>query len=190
MKTITNLISFCFIALILSSCATRAAYVSRSERTSFSSSGVSLAPTTSKSTSKTASSNNALLNISNTVSKSGFLVGIYFTDIDLTDKIEVQPEVDLLLVKDLNEIQAPILLKYNVADKFSVLTGPNFGFLLDAPTGFKSFNFAVDFGAAYDIAEKININARYDLGLTNMLENAGGASSKLSAFQLGVGYKF
>ncbi|MDO5980443.1 outer membrane beta-barrel protein [Flavivirga spongiicola] len=191
MKNFTNLISFCFAVLLLTSCATRAAYLSRSERFSSSSSGISLAPNTSKSssTSKASAANSAALNISNTTSRSGFLIGIYFTGIELGEKFELQPEVDFLVVKDLNEIQAPVLVKYNVAEEFSVLAGPNLGFLVDAPTGIKSFNFGLDFGAAYDIAEKININARYGLGLADLSENAGG-SLKLSGFQIGVGYQF
>ena len=39
----------------------------------------------------------------------------------------------------------------------------------------KSLNFSLDFGAAYDFAEKFNVNARYGIGLTNLLENAGGS---------------
>ncbi|WOD43397.1 outer membrane beta-barrel protein [Hwangdonia lutea] len=193
MKNFTNLISFCFITLFLVSCGTRAAYLARQESSSFSSSGISLAPTASKSahTSKAAAAaNSALLRASNTTSTSGFLIGIYFTDLSLSEDFELQPEIDFLLVKDLNEIQAPILVKYNVADAFSLLAGPNLGFLLDAPNGLKSFNFGIDFGAAYDIGEKFNVNARYDLGLTNLLKNPGGNSVKLRGIQVGVGYKF
>lgn len=191
-KTIT-LVTLIFATLLFTSCATRAAYLSRSERSSFSSSGISLAPNASKSASKSgaSASNNALLSNTATTSKSGFLVGIYFTDIELGESFELQPEIDFLLVKDLNEIQAPILVKYNVAKDFSLLAGPNLGFLLDAPNGLKSFNFGVDFGAAYDINDKFNVNARYDLGLTNLLENASGDNSvKLSGIQVGLGYKF
>ncbi len=190
MKNFTNLISFCFLTLFLVSCSTRAAYLAREESSSFSSSGVALAPNTSKSatTSKASASNS--LRASNSNSTSGFLIGIYFTDLTLSEDFEIQPEIDFLLVKNLNEIQAPILVKYNVADAFSLLAGPNLGILLDAPNGWKSFNFGVDFGAAYDIDEKFNVNARYDLGLTNLLKNPGGNSVKLRGIQVGLGYKF
>ncbi|MEC3908002.1 outer membrane beta-barrel protein [Tamlana sp. 2201CG12-4] len=191
MKTFTNLITFCLIVILLGSCAARAAYISRSERFSVSSSpfGESLTPSTSKLLNS--SKESAVNSISNTTTKSGFLLGIYFTDIELGDKFEIQPEVDFLLVKDLNEIQAPILVKYDIVEKLSVLAGPNLGYLLDAPDGFKSFNFGIDLGAAYDITDKINVNTRYGFGLTNLLENTSGdASSKLSGFQIGLGYKF
>lgn len=193
MKNFTNLISFCFAVLLLTSCAARVAYLSRSERVSSSFSGnTSIVESALKSsnTSKSSVANSSLLNTSGTSSISGFLIGIYFTEIELGEKFELQPEVDFLLVKDLNEIQVPVLIKYNVADEFSVLAGPNAGYLLDAPTGLKSFNFGVDFGVAYDVGEKFNINARYGLGLSNLLENAGGSSLKLSGFQVGFGYQF
>lgn len=192
MKNFTNLITLCFVVLMITSCATRAAYLSRSERSSYSSSGSSsLAPSSLKtSASKSSIANSTLLSNSNTSSQSGFLVGIYFTGIQLSETIQLQPEVDFLIVKNLNEIQVPVLLKYNIADEFSLLAGPNFGFLLDAPTGLKSFNYGVDVGGQYNIDEKININARYGLGLVNLLENAGSSSLKLSGFQIGVGYRF
>jgi opacity protein-like surface antigen len=189
MKHLINLISFCLIAIILTSCATRMDYISRSERFSYSSSGSSVVPNTAKSTNSKSASSSSLLNTS-TSSQSGIVFGIYFTDIELTDKFNLQPEIDFLLVKNLNEIQVPVLVKYDLAEKLDVLAGPNLGYLLDAPNGLKSFNFGVDFGAAYDIFDKFNINARYNFGLTNLLENPGGASSKLSGFQIGLGYKF
>ena len=192
MKNFTPLISLCFIVLLLASCASRADYLRRSETYNYSSSGSSsIAPNTlSKSSSKSVNSNSISSSNSNTTSKSGILIGIYFTDIVLGDKFELQPEIDFLIVKDLNEIQAPILVKYNVAEDFSLLTGPNLGFLLDAPNGLKSFNFGVDFGAAYNIDEKFSLNARYNLGLANLLENAGSNSLKLNGLQIGLGYKF
>lgn len=191
MKKVTSLISFCFIGLLLTSCAVRGGYHSGSERYSYSSSYSSFASNVEKTSSSSKSSSNSIIaQNTNTTSKSGFFVGIYFTDISLGDKFELQPEIDFVAIKDLNQIQAPILAKYNLADKMDILAGPNLGFLLDAPTGLKSFNVGVDIGAAYDIAEKININARYGFGLSNLLENPGGSSSKLSGFQIGLGYKF
>lgn len=189
MKKLMIPISFCFAMVLFTSCAARVAYVDRSESVSTSSGFGSIVPSESfKSTSKIEASS-ASLNQSFTGSSSGFLVGIYFTDIELGDKFEVQPEVDFILVKDLNEIQVPVLVKYNIAEAFSVLAGPNVGFLLDAPTGLKSFNYGIDLGAAYDINDKFNVNARYGFGLADLSENSF-SEIKLSGFQIGLGYQF
>ncbi|MEW4924541.1 outer membrane beta-barrel protein [Algibacter sp. 2305UL17-15] len=192
MKNFNTLISFSFTVLLFTSCAIRGGYHNGSESFSYSSngsSGVNVNAEAQKSSNAKSSASNSL-NVSNSTSKSGFFIGIYFTDIELMDKLEIQPEIDFVMIKDFNQIQVPILAKYEVADKINALAGPNIGYLLDAGDGFKSLNFGIDIGAAYDVAEKININARYGFGLTNLLENAGNSSVKLSGFQIGVGYKF
>jgi len=126
-----------------------------------------------------------------TSSETGFYVGVFFTDIPITDELELQPEVNFVGIKDLNQIQAPVLVKYNLAESFNILAGPNFGFLLDSSDGIKSFNLAVDLGVSYDISEDFLIEARYDYGLTNLLENGDSSNSiKLSNFQVGIGYRF
>lgn len=196
MKKSISLVALSFVTLFFTSCAVRTGLYSASETFTSSSGSVAVAPQVSKSASQakvsatSTNSSSSVLNISNTTSKTGFFVGIYFTDIEIADKLELQPEVDLVIVSDFNQIQVPVLAKYNVADKFNVLAGPNISYLLDASDGIKSLNFSLDFGAAYDFAEKFNVNARYGVGLTNILENPGGSKSKLSGFQVGVGYKF
>ncbi|WP_117879779.1 outer membrane beta-barrel protein [Aureibaculum luteum] len=121
----------------------------------------------------------------------GVYVGISFLEISLTDKLEFQPELNFIAIKNFNQIQTPILLKYNIVDKFSAYAGPSFGFLLDRPEGIDSFNVALDFGLSYDITEKFSVETRYDWGQTNLLD--GGDSDnyfKLNSFQVGVTYKF
>jgi len=78
-----------------------------------------------------------------------------------------------------------------VANKFNAYGGPNFGFLLDAPSGLTNFNFALDLGLSYDITNNLLVEARYGWGLTNLLD--GGNSNnylKLNNFQLGLAYRF
>ncbi len=123
--------------------------------------------------------------------KTGFYIGLALSDLTLVGNLEIQPEIRFVGVKDFNQIQTPILLKYNIADKFSAHAGPSFGFLLDAPEGIDSFNVALDFGMAYDVAEKFSLEARYDWGQTNLLENGDSDNYlKLNNFQIGVVYSF
>ncbi len=123
--------------------------------------------------------------------ETGFYIGLALSDLTIIGNLEIQPEIRFIGVKDFNQIQTPILLKYNIADKFSAHAGPSFGFLLDSPEGIDSFNVALDFGAAYDFTEKFSLEARYDWGQTNLLENGDSDNYlKLSNFQIGVVYSF
>ena len=134
-----------------------------------------------------------LRNVSSTSSETGFYIGLAFYDdfLQLSDDFSVQPEVNFLIIEDLNQLQVPVLAKYNFADGFNAYAGPNFGFLVDAPNGIKSFNFALDAGLSYDITDNFIIEARYDYGLSNLLDNAIGDSSvKLRNFQVGLAYRF
>ena len=133
-------------------------------------------------------SNEVIVSDSN---ESGVYVGLAFTDIPLSNKLKLQPEINFIGVKDFNQIQTPILLKYKISDKFNLYTGPSFEFLLDAPQNIKSFNFALDFGVSYDILNNFLIEARYDWGQSNLLEGGNSDNSfKINHFQIGFAYKF
>ena len=86
----------------------------------------------------------------------------------------------------------PILAKVVLVDKLSLLLGPDLLFDLDKKTpGVKTFGLGLDFGGAYDINKNLSIEAKYNLGLTNLIENApSGYSAKICGFFAGVGYKF
>lgn len=116
----------------------------------------------------------------------------------------------------LDYINVPIMAKYYIVDGFSVEAGPQVGFLAKAESevdtnvagvsrntktdnkdGFKSVDFGVNFGLAYDLPQGFFVNARYNLGLSKIGEDytANGvtikaADYKNSVIQVGVGYKF
>ncbi len=136
--------------------------------------------------------NSKLLSAStkNTSNETGFYLGLALSDITLFGNFGLQPEVRFVGVKDFNQIQVPILLSYDITEKFHAFAGPNFAFLLDTGDGVNAFNFALDFGLSYDILKKISIDARYDWGQTNLLE--GGDSNnyiKIDNIQFGLTYK-
>lgn len=122
--------------------------------------------------------------------ETGFYIGL-FTNFNVSEKFDIRPEVNYVNIKDLDQIQVPVLAEIGLSDKFSLLAGPNFGFILDKEEGVKSFNLGVDLGLSYTISEKFLVEARYDLGLSDLVEdNEFDASLKLSGFQIGVGYMF
>ena len=133
----------------------------------------------------------------NSDSRTGFFVG-GVADIEVSEKFHVQPE--LLFSSEggddipFNYINAPVIAKYYVAEGFNIQAGPQFGYLLsvDGETdlqGANRFVFSLDFGVGYDINDNFFAVARYDLGLTNLVDLPG-IDAKQNTFQIGVGYKF
>ncbi len=123
-------------------------------------------------------------------SDSGFFAGV-FAELPFSESFGFKPELLYVAVGDVNQIQLPLHLKYNVAEGFGLLAGPNLGFITGAEDGTKSFNYGVDLGASYDISEELVVDARYNLGLANLVENGDSDNSiKLSGFYVGIGYRF
>jgi len=122
-------------------------------------------------------------------SETGFYIGA-FADIEVSDSFTFQPSVMYVSVDELDQIAIPLMAKIPVSEDFSVLAGPSLGILLDTGEGVKSFNFGLEAGAAYDISEAFFVEARYSLGLANLIEDAtDDFSQKLSGFFVGVGYR-
>ncbi|MFC4721847.1 porin family protein [Geojedonia litorea] len=123
-------------------------------------------------------------------SETGFYIGA-FAEIAVSDSFKFQPEVLFVTVEDLGQIAIPLMAKFPISGEFDILAGPSLGILLDSEEGMKSFNFGLEAGAAYDITDNFFVEARYNLGLANLLEDApSGYSVKLSGFFAGLGYKF
>lgn len=98
-------------------------------------------------------------------------------------------------------INVPLLAKYYVTDKFSVSAGPQLGFYLSGtigegnlsasiPSDFtKTVDVGLGLGAAYSVLSNLDLEFRYNLGLSSAME-VEGESAKNYVFQLGAVYKF
>ena len=140
----------------------------------------------------------------------GFHLGGYFTAM-LTGNLGIQPELlystqgdvyDILgssYTTHLNYITIPVLLRYNINDMFSFHVGPQLGLLTSAnvvsgstTTDVKDqtngTDFSLAFGGTIDLPMKINLTARYCLGLSDIDKNSN-STTKTTNFQLSVGYK-
>ena len=121
-------------------------------------------------------------------------------DFAISEKVHLQPEllysIEGAKDADISYLNLPIMLKYYLIQGLNIQLGPQIGFLLDAEggtDGLKSTNFAVNFGAAYELPGGFFVDARYNLGVSNILEEEPGfedLSLKTKGFQLGVGYRF
>ncbi|MNL20572.1 hypothetical protein D3C87_1418290 [compost metagenome] len=56
--------------------------------------------------------------------------------------------------------------------------------------GLKNFNAGLNFLTGFKFANGFLINGGYDLGLTNIVKDSGGASAKNRVFSVGVGFQF
>lgn len=150
--------------------------------------------------------------------KIGFHVGAV-AEIKFNDKFSLQPEVlysaqgaqskENTDIKTNNDyINIPIMAKYYFVEGFSLELGPQVGFLmkaeakgengsLDTKDFYKSVDFGVGVGLAYDLPQGFFVNARYNLGLSKINEDfdAGPITIetediKNNVIQIGIGYKF
>jgi opacity protein-like surface antigen len=156
----------------------------------------------------------------------GYNVGA-FVEIKLADKLALQPELfystqgskfsldvpiegDFINAKaqfDLGYINLPVMLKYYLADEFSIDFGPQISFLTSADAtvkalgrsatqnvkkNFNSNDFGLNLGASYDINKNLFLQGRYNFGLSNIGNTEPGDNStiKNTVLSFSLGYKF
>ena len=139
-----------------------------------------------------------------------------FIVLPLTSKFSLQPEVvystqgtsfnsqNMEVKVNYNYLNIPILFKYHHASGLFAETGPQFGYLIsakdisgdlsgDIKSSTQSSDFSWVFGLGYKIPIiNIGVDARYNLGLTNIDKDAsaGAGTLKNSVFQFGLFYIF
>ncbi|MCK8521799.1 PorT family protein [Aquimarina sp. D1M17] len=130
-------------------------------------------------------------------------------EIKFSEKFSLQPEViysgqgvDTNISSEgritLNYLNVPIIGKYYVTERLSIEAGPQIGFLLSSKGGtldykdfLKTTDFGVNFGLGYKFDNGLNFSARYNLGLTNIIDVDGfSGKNRNGVFQLSVGYFF
>lgn len=139
----------------------------------------------------------------------GFQVG-GFAEIKVAEKFAVQPEALFSYESsdvsgadfNLSYINIPVLAKYYASEKISLQVGPQIGILVgakakmdgekeDIKDDLKSTNFGLNFGLGYNFTQKVAVDFRYNVGLTDIAENGfEGGKMKTSGFSLSLGYKF
>jgi hypothetical protein len=91
--------------------------------------------------------------------------------------------------QDLSYINVPVMLQWKSAGGFMIETGPQAGFLIrakkdgpgtsssDNKDAYDKFDFSWGAGLGYLSRIGLGINARYNLGLSNTIEDGGGNNS-------------
>ena len=147
----------------------------------------------------------------NTQTKTGFVVGA-FADYRFTDHFALSADVlysrqGFSLGKNddgvrTNYLNVPILANYYIIGGLAVKAGIQPGFLLNSKAvakkdgdtaktsvdGLSSADFSIPVGISYDCPFGIILEARYNIGVTNIVSEGG--SSRNSVFSIMVGYRF
>ena len=147
-----------------------------------------------------------------TSSLTSFHVGV-FGEFILSKKIELKSEIlyskegfkmDIGVVnfiQSLDYIKVPVITKFKpFANNFSVLAGPQFGFLINdnvdlggvlvqvIDDSFKDFEVSAILGFEYDVTNRFIIGVRYNFGLTEN-SNDKAISYKSNNFQTYLGFR-
>lgn len=141
-------------------------------------------------------------------SRTGFYVGA-LAHIHIAEHFAVQPEVmystqgsELGTIKGKYDyINVPVLLQYMTHNGFRLQTGPQVGFLVsaknksgdlevDVKDQLNTVDFAWSFGASYLSKVGLGLDARYNLGLTDILDDDANPEAKHRVWQIGVFYQF
>ncbi|WP_159802270.1 porin family protein [Flavobacterium sp. MK4S-17] len=94
---------------------------------------------------------------------------------------------------NLDYISVPVLAKFYVLpETLSLMAGPQFSFLVNDADDLdaESFDLALSGGAEVKIIGGLFAQARYNIGLTNVVDSELTGDAKNAVFQLSVGYMF
>jgi opacity protein-like surface antigen len=126
-------------------------------------------------------------------------VGVYFggfVDFAISKKFSVMTEANFSSegAKDepyqLDFIQIPVQLRYNISDEIKIGAGPQFSFVTwDNQNVFAQYVFSVVGGIELMFTDMFFVDLRYTYGITNVLEEPNDNEAQHSGFQLGIGIK-
>ena len=97
---------------------------------------------------------------------------------------------------DINTLNIPVLCNVYVWKSLAVKAGVQPEITLsasangaDVKEAFKSANVSIPVGASYDFPFGLTVDARYNIGLTNVVKGSAVSANNM-AFQITAGYKF
>lgn len=130
--------------------------------------------------------------------------------IHMSDHFAIQPEVvysnqgadidELDSRYKFGYINVPVMFQYMFKNGFRIETGPQAGFLIkatrddgnsesDIKDNINSFDFGWSFGLGYITKSRVGIDARYNLGISDLNENPS-LKYQNRVFQVGLFYQF
>lgn len=153
-----------------------------------------------------------LTNLDDVKSRASIYAGA-FARVGLTESWSIQPELvysgqgykgSAFFLGDynvaVNYINLPVMAQYHIVPEFYLEAGPQLGFrvsskakrdgsTLNVGDAHKGVDFGLGFGLGYDFDFGLGVGARYNFGLTNVVDESN-ESYKNSVAQFGVTYTF
>jgi len=114
-------------------------------------------------------------------------------DVGLTERINIETELDYLVAGSTNFVQLPVLVKFYMGNTdFYFQAGGQFTYTIDEVSeDIGRSNIAFAFGAGFDINEHFNLNLRFAPQLNDFQEEEVNniVSTKINYLNIGVAYK-
>ena len=104
----------------------------------------------------------------NTETEAGYYGGV-FLDFHIDESLSIQPEVLYIGLNDFKFLNAPIYMKYEVANNFDVMVGPSLNYFFDFFSN--KFKVRADVCAAYNITPAIDLHTKYTIGFEEIASN-------------------
>jgi hypothetical protein len=104
----------------------------------------------------------------NTETETGYYGGV-FIDFYVDEFLSIQTEALYIGLNDFKFINAPIYVKYEVAENFDLMVGPSLNYFFDFFSN--KFKIRADLCAAYNISPSFDIHTKYTLGFVEIAPN-------------------
>ncbi|WP_179377109.1 outer membrane beta-barrel protein [Winogradskyella wichelsiae] len=109
--------------------------------------------------------------------QTGYYFGA-FTNLNIKNKFNLQPELLFISLGDFKFLNAPIYFKYNINDDFNILVGPSINYFFDFFNA--KLKVRVDLGLTYNLSSRLDLQMKYTIGFEEIAPNG---------IFLGLGFK-
>lgn len=107
----------------------------------------------------------------------GYYGGV-FVDFEIDEAFSIQPEVLYIGLNDFRFLNAPIYVKYEMANHLDILVGPSINYFFDFFNN--KLKIRADLSTSYNITSNIDLHLKYTIGFQEITPNG---------LFVGVGYR-
>jgi hypothetical protein len=108
----------------------------------------------------------------------GYYCGVFF-DFEIEEVLSIQPEILYIGLNDFQFINAPVYVKYEMANNLDIMVGPSINYFFDLFTN--KLKIRADLSTAYNLTSNIDIHLKYTIGFEEIAPNG---------LFMGLGYRF
>ncbi|MDP5157532.1 MAG: PorT family protein [Flaviramulus sp.] len=100
--------------------------------------------------------------------ETGFYGG-FFVDFEVDETLSLQTEILYIGLNDFQFLNAPIYVKYQMADNLDVMVGPSINYFFDFFTS--KIKIRADLSTAYNISSNLDLHLKYTIGFQEITPN-------------------